>query len=317
MSRPWAQRGIGVYDDTPGSPSLTLQLTTAARLLGPAGWVVLFLQPCLPSAPDVAAFAAKLSLCYSMGYRVIVRLGWSGAMRDYADEHSNRTKFTGVAQKLAAVVAVLPLPPAHLGPLLVHAGNELNACNEWRCSEPAGAVIGLTTRIREVGGFMEDTMAALSALKAAQNGSLSLAHASIASWQFDGCICGSNSNVGTGRPGTRFLEKLVETHPRLYGRARWLSTHAYPYSNANYSRDPASKAFRGLTYYRLERAALNASAAALPAVLTETGWARNSPANPVTDVDQASWMRRAADEIWAPAAPRPALSARCSSRFRP
>ena len=36
----------------------------------------------------------------------------------------------------------------------------------------------------------------------------------------------------------------------------------------------------------------------LPAVLTETGWARASANNPVSEADQADWTRRAADEIW-------------------
>ena len=36
----------------------------------------------------------------------------------------------------------------------------------------------------------------------------------------------------------------------------------------------------------------------LPAVLTETGWARASSNNPVSEADQADWTRRAADEIW-------------------
>ena len=296
----WPKRGIGVYDDTPGSPPLALQLTTALRLLGPAGWLVLFLQPALPGPAPLDTFVAKLRAAYDKGFRVVVRVGWKGAMRDYCDAQSNSTRYTHVAAQLAALVTALPLPPVQQRPLLVHVGNELNACNEWRCTTPRGAVYDVATRAREVGGFMQDTFAQLSELEAARNGSMWLAHASIANWMPAGCECGTNRFVGPGSPGTKFLAAMLNERPALYTRARWLSSHSYPYSNSNYSSEPTSKAYRGLTYYRAERAALNAPAASLPAVLTETGWARNSVNNRVSEKDQAAWMARAAKELWAP-----------------
>lgn len=228
----WTGRGIGTYGDTDGSPSLPLQLETASRLVGPRGWVVLFLMPSagihadhlLPNRTEVEAFSETLRLAYSHSLRVVVRLGWAGDMVESADAGSNGTAFGAVGSELAALVASLPLPPAALGPLLVHAGNELNACNEWRCAAPAGLVKDLATRAREVGGFMASAMTSLSQIPAARNGSVWLAHASIANWQTDGCECGTNAAVGEGRVGAIFLERLVAARPSLYADARWIST---------------------------------------------------------------------------------------------
>ena len=301
-SAPWSALGIGAYDDTPGSPPLGLQIETAAELLGPQGFVVLFLQPVLPLSeqPPLRKFAAKLAAAYNKSLRVIVRLGWRGGMRDLSDSSSNCTRYSTVASNIAAVVSGLPLPPASLRPLLVHAGNELNACNEWRCSAPAGRVLNLSTIAREVGGFMADTFAAMAALPGVRDGSIWLAHAAIANWQYDGCVCGTDEAVGAGRVGTVFLRELVSERPALYANARWLSSHSYPYSNANYSTDATSKAYRGLTYYRSERETIGVAADALPAAITETGWARHSQSNPVSDADQAEWLREAARELWLP-----------------
>ena len=66
------------------------------------------------------------------------------AARDAADAGSNRTRYTGLAARVANVSAALPLPPAGRPPLLLHVGNEVNACNEWRCSagsEGAGGTL--------------------------------------------------------------------------------------------------------------------------------------------------------------------------------
>lgn len=291
--------GIGTYNDTPGSPSLLAQLDQASDLLGPRGWVVIFFTPLLGPGqhPDTQQMNDRLNAAYKRDLRVILRLGWSGAMRDMADTDTNRTRYTTAAQILSAVVSRLSLPPPSLGPLLVHAGNELNACNEWRCSNTTGAVLSLTERAAEVAGFMHDSLTALSALEAAHNGSLSVAHASIASWQHDGCQCVSNEPVGPGRPGTYFLAQLLSRQPSLYQSAQWLSSHSYPYSNANYSSAPTSKAMRGLTYYRSELQLIGSS---LPVAITETSWARGAVSNPVSAADQAAWLSRAAEEIWAP-----------------
>jgi hypothetical protein len=289
-------RGLGVYTDTPGSPPLASQLDYAKQIVGPGGSTILFLL--LSPNLTLPESAPKIQDAYDRGLRVVVRLGWKGAMRDLADQGSSSTSYKWAAAQLANVVSTLPLPPEGLGPLLVHAGNELNACNEWRCTAPSGKVLDMPTRVREVGAFMSDVMEAFEGLSAVRSGSMKCAHASIADWQYDGCECGTNKNKGQGRPGIKFLEGLVRATPTLYDSATWISSHSYPFSNANYSIEPSSDAFRGLTYYRAERAAVNRSAAQLPAVITETGWARNGLHNRVSALDQALWTRRAWEEIW-------------------
>ena len=301
----WSGKGIGTYDDTPGSPPLSQQLDLARDLVG-SGYTIIFLSQLLdPAPPTPHALAAKLEAAYGRSLRVVVRLGWSGATRDLADPGSNQSRYTSMARRLARIVEALPLPPPHLGPLLLHAGNELNACNEWRCDDPGGRVLTLADRASEVGGFMSDTQDAFANLTAVQNGSVWLAHASLANWNYEGCECGTNDAVGEGRKGTPFLPSLLARDPGLYRRgARWLSSHSYPFSNANYSSDPDSKAFRGLTYYRAELELISWRSrpigASLPVVITETGWARAGADNPVSGDDQAAWLRRAADEIWIP-----------------
>lgn len=297
-SAPFA--GIGTYADTPGSPTLSYQFDAARELLGAQGWVVVYFPnlvgPKVP--PTEEELAATLRNAYAHNLRVIVRLGWSGAMRDLADVGSNSTRYTQVADNLKRLVERLPLPPKSLSPLLLHAGNEVNACNEWRCSGPAGRVLDVATRAAEAGGFMADTFAAFSKLLATRNGSLSLAHASLASWQVKGCECGTNANVGSGEPGTVFLERLLAERPHLYSDVHWLSSHSYPYSNSNYSSNTSSKAYRGLTYYRTEQSLLGRPM--LKVALTETGWARHGGNNEVSAANQARWMGQAAAELWAP-----------------
>eukprot|EP00966_Prymnesium_polylepis_P153177 3538465-Prymnesium_polylepis.1 len=161
----WNAKGIGVYDDTPGSPPLVKQLDAARDLVG-AGYTVIFLSRLLdPLPPSLQVLADKLNAAYSRSLRVVVRLGWSGATRDRADPGTNRTRFTRMATDLARIVEALPLPPPDLGPLLLHAGNELNACNEWRCDE-SGTVLSMAERTAEVGGFMRDTLITFSNLAA-------------------------------------------------------------------------------------------------------------------------------------------------------
>ena len=105
--------------------------------------------------------------------RVVVRIGWSGAMRDYADPSSNATAYTRVAVQIADVVAQLPLPPPDLLPLLVHAGNELNACNEWQCTGPSNTSMSSQQMATEVASFARDVAAALAPLRRGQHPSWS------------------------------------------------------------------------------------------------------------------------------------------------
>ena len=47
-----------------------------------------------------------------------------------------------------------------MGDLWVHVGNEFNACNEWRCSEP-GWNMSTTAMAAEVASFYRDVQAAV------------------------------------------------------------------------------------------------------------------------------------------------------------
>ena len=290
------KKGIGVYADTQGAPPVGEQMATAAELVGEGGAVVLFLTDCLGRKPDVAGFGETLQMAYARYLRVVVRLGWKGAMRNFADGGSNRTSYANAAAKLADVVAALPLPPSDQPPLLVHAGNELNACNEWRCTEPSDVVLGEDTRAAEVAGFMRDTLAALKALPAAKSGRLLPAHASMANWHHAKCVCRTNAPTGVGRPGTEFIQRLLDIEPHLYDGATWLSSHSYPYANADYG---TAKSENGLTYHRRENAVVRPNGPPLPVVITETGWARNGVNNRVTAEHQAAWLQRAGEDLWA------------------
>lgn len=255
------KRGIGVYGDTPGSPALRAQLPLAAELVGEEGYVTLFYviedlvgstrqqgrqqegqQEGPRTSKSLAAFCAALQQAYSLRLRPIVRLGWLHAARDAADAGSNRTRYTGLAARVANVSAALPLPPAGRPPLLLHVGNELNACNEWRCSagsEGAGGTLSLAARAAEVAGFMADTLGALRALPAAQGGRLLLAHASVASWELERCLCdGSSTASGAGSNGTTFLRLLQDQTPGLYADVDWYSSHSYPFSNSDFGTPP-------------------------------------------------------------------------------
>ena len=209
--------GVGVYDDTPGSAGATQQLDAAAHLVGgggrargAGGWVTLYLcswrthtTSCMnasTAALDEPSRAVLLA-AYARGLRVVVRLGYPYFVRDHADEGARHLRYTALAAAYARVAASLPPPPGG-DTLHVHAGNEFNACNEWRCSE-AGANMTSRAMAGEVAGFSRDVMRALVALRASsasRYGFLRLAHPSIANWQNSACGC-DGSPQGHGQPG--------------------------------------------------------------------------------------------------------------------
>ena len=100
---------------------------------------------------------------------MIVRLGWAGAMRDLSDPGSNATAYTRAAAQIAHAVRALPLPPPALLPLLLHAGNELNACNEWHCSDAPNVTMTGEEMAMEVAAFARDVAISLIPLR---NGSV-------------------------------------------------------------------------------------------------------------------------------------------------
>ena len=291
LASPWAAHGIGLHDDLQDHHRAAAR--NRLRLLGSNGWVVLFLQPVI-QCPLQRRRSRPSCVPRMHATLVIVRLGWAGAMRDYADPGTNATGFRRVAVQIAAVVDALPLPPPESGPLYVHAGNELNACNEWRCTEPANQTLSLDTRAREVAGFMSDTFAGLAALAAVRNGSVLLAHASIADWQTDGCVCDQCQDWHRPK-GDRVPRSAARGKARPLCQRPLDLLHSYPYSNANWS----STLVQGVAWPRVLPGRRRAQPErTLPVAITETGWARIRNALVKSDDDQASWMHRAADEIW-------------------
>ena len=78
--------GLGVYNDTPGSPAVSAQLPLVANLTGPGGWALIFVrsfsalgppdgQPVnvVPAAWEVGA----INQAYALGLRPVVRIGAS------------------------------------------------------------------------------------------------------------------------------------------------------------------------------------------------------------------------------------------------
>ena len=147
--------GIGCYTDTPGSSTVDVQLDGAAALTGRGGWVVLYLcswreggaggRSCMnASTTRDPASEQALRSAYARGLRVVARIGYPYTVRDHADDAAGaggevvaRVNYTSLAAAYARLVGSLP-PPPDGAPLYVNVGNEFNACNEWRCSAPAG-----------------------------------------------------------------------------------------------------------------------------------------------------------------------------------
>jgi hypothetical protein len=168
--------GIGVYTDTPGSPSFDDQLDTALDLVGRGGWVTIFLcswrthtTSCVNrSTTHDPASSAMLQAAYDRGLNVVARIGNPYTIRDHADD-STRGSFRQLASAYARLVASLPAPPAGSRPLYVQVGNELNACNEWHCSSPPNVTMTGEEMAMEVAAFARDVAISLIPLR---NGSV-------------------------------------------------------------------------------------------------------------------------------------------------
>ena len=89
--------GIGCYADTPGSPTVDVQLDGAAALTGHGGWVVLYLcswreggaggRSCMnASTTRDPASEQALRSAYARGLRVVARIGYPYTVRDHADD---------------------------------------------------------------------------------------------------------------------------------------------------------------------------------------------------------------------------------------
>jgi hypothetical protein len=244
--------------------------------------------------------AATLRAAYARNLTVLARIGNPRYIRDSADDHEKspwdpRTNYTSLAAAYARVVASLPRPQAG-STLYVAVGNELNACNEWRCSSDTG---NLTRDVMasEVASFM---MAVASAIKPLRSDALWYGHAPIASWETMPCACGSEQGLGGGELGLEFLKAMVGVDPTLYDEQNvdFLVSHSYPFSNTPYD-DP--KAQRGLVYYRKESALLrnHSGPSSFQVVITETGWCAHCPnSSPIAEADRANWTSLAFSRIW-------------------
>jgi hypothetical protein len=140
--------GIGLYNDTPGSPIISAQLDVAVNLTGPRGFVLLFFETLdpddnsslLPAQWQIDAVAKS----YSLGLRPVVRLGQSARNYRYFSDDSSHLHYVRLAQMYADFVAALPLPPAQADDLYVGVGNEFNINGEWRCTEGAGVFMNVS-----------------------------------------------------------------------------------------------------------------------------------------------------------------------------
>jgi hypothetical protein len=294
-SRSAASRfGIGVYTDTPGAPPLEQQLDAALDLVGPGGWVTLFLcawrthtTSCMNrTTTQDPASSAMLRAAYARNLNVVARIGNPWAVRDHADDSTgghHRLSYTALAAAYGKVVASLPSPPDGFAPLHVQVGNELNACNEWQCSGPSSTSMSSAQMAAEVAGFVGDVAAAIAPLRNGTHpdwpaGRLLLAHAPIANWDTSPCQCGTQKPLGGGRSGLEFVRDMLAIDPQLYSPSvvDFLSSHSYPYSGEPFGTDRAT---RGLTYYRNESALVGRPGPGFPVVLTETGWRRHAAAD--------------------------------------
>jgi hypothetical protein len=293
--------GIGVYTDTTGSPPLAVQLDAARNLTGADGWVVLYLcswrttnASCVnESTTGDAASNAALRAAYARNLSVVARIGNPYYVRDHADRvGASALAFTALAKGYARLIASLPAPPRGKA-LYVTAGNEFNACNEWRCSDAApNATLSSAQMAAEVGAFYRDVGAAVEQLQATRK-YLRYAVGPISDWDTSPCECGTGKPLGAGRSGLKWLALMHAAEPTLYRNADWFCSHAYPYQRE--WDDPT--ALQGLTYYRNETTLIGRPGPHFPVLVTETGWRLDARWARITSAERANWTVRAFD-LW-------------------
>lgn len=140
--------GIGVYNDTPGSPLVVDQLPVASNLTGTGGFVLLFFETFDPTNPSLLLplpwQVDALNQAYQLGLRPVVRLGQHSRNYRYFSDDAGHLHYTHLASLYAAYVAALPLPPPSSGPLFVGVGNEFNIRGEWLCTEGPGVFMNVS-----------------------------------------------------------------------------------------------------------------------------------------------------------------------------
>lgn len=288
--------GIGLYNDTPGSPPLSSQLPVALNLTGPGGHVLLFFEftfsppsPPLPAPWQVAA----LSQACALGLRPVVRLGQpSRNYRDFADAGSNRTRFSALALAYVHFTAALRAAAAHCAAFRVILLNEPNICMEWACTSGAGTFLPAAAAAAEFAAFARDAGGAFAA--AALPG-VRVAMAAVAGTGFSSCECvwnGRHSPQDTN--GTVFTAAMLAAVPGAYAGADFFTVHPYPAcGDAPFDAWCARgwlAAYRELYALALPSWRRNASHAggAWPIVVSETGW--QAPHN---ETGKAQWVVQA------------------------
>lgn len=116
--------GIGVYNDTPGSPPVSKQISVAQNLTGDGGFVLFFFETIDPTDPLSLVpepwQTDALESAYALGLRPVVRLGQHARNYRYFSDDAEHLHYTKLASQYAAFIAALPLPP-RAGDLLVSA----------------------------------------------------------------------------------------------------------------------------------------------------------------------------------------------------
>lgn len=302
--------GVGVYNDTAGSPAVSLQLQAAANLTGPGGWVLLFLNTLDPSASPPTLDPAPWMLraveqAYALQLRPLIRLGqWRRDYRAHSDDAAH-LNYTSLGQAYKRFVSQLPLPPpspkeGEGGTLWVMPGNEPNVCLEWECAGGVGVFLPYTTIAAEYAAFSRDVLAALSTLPG-----LSLAVGPVAQVGFPQCECvpgGGGNNGAQTVNGTSFIQTMLQHVPQLYGQADFFSAHVYPSCGDGPWDEWCARGWLA-SYKDVHAVALPSWAsdprhngtAGFPIAVSETGWQA-----PLNESGKAEWMTAAFQNLWLP-----------------
>ena len=140
--------GIGIYNDTPGSPPVIDQVEVAFNLTGPSGFVLFFFETFDPSNPSSLLPQQwqidAINLAYTLGLQVVIRMGQAARDYRYYSDDPQHLHYTRLASQYASFIGSLPLPPTTTDPLFVGVGNEFNIFGEWRCTEGAGVFMNVS-----------------------------------------------------------------------------------------------------------------------------------------------------------------------------
>lgn len=198
--------GIGVYNDTPGSPLVADQIEVAFNLTGQGGYVLLFFETFNPADPSTLFpepwQISALERVYELGLKPVVRLGQAARNYRYFSDDVEHLHYTHLASQYAAFVDSLPLPPPALGPLYVGVGNEFNVHGEWLCTEGAGVFMNVSQVAIEAAGFERDVLAALRPLPRLSLGMVPLAQVQASAFE---CTW-NGSQIGPYANGTLFAQ---------------------------------------------------------------------------------------------------------------